>query len=171
MILKLRLVKVNSYYCDYLRKFDNKVSYNKYQKELRPFIGVLFKIKNMEYFAPLTSPKPKHLKMKNNIDFLKIDGGKLGAINFNNMIPVSSNDYEIIYFNSKPFIEYDEKYQELLKDQLDWLNKNYIQVKDKSYKLYNFYITKRLNKNVMNRCCNFKLLEQKCIEYNLQTVE
>jgi len=38
MILNLRIVRVNSDYCDYLRKFDNKVAYNKYEKELRPFI-------------------------------------------------------------------------------------------------------------------------------------
>ena len=89
MILNLKLVRVNSDYCDYLRKFDNKVAYNKNQKELRPFVGVLFIIGNMEYFAPLSSPKAKHLKMKNTMDFFKIDNGKLGAINFNNMIPVT----------------------------------------------------------------------------------
>lgn len=44
-------------YCDYLRKFDYRVSYNKYQKELRPFVDVLFKIGKIEYFVPLTSPK------------------------------------------------------------------------------------------------------------------
>lgn len=39
------------------------------------------------YFAPLSSPKPKHLKLKSKLDFLKIDNGKLGAIN--NMLPVT----------------------------------------------------------------------------------
>lgn len=31
MILNLKIVRVNSNYCDYLRKFDNKVSYNKFE--------------------------------------------------------------------------------------------------------------------------------------------
>ena len=82
-------------YCDYLRKFDNKVPYNAGKKELRPFIGILFLVNNCEYFAPLSSPKQKHLHMKNNIDFLKIADGKLGVINFNNMIPVSEKNYEL----------------------------------------------------------------------------
>ena len=69
MIFNLKIVKVNTKYCDYLRKFDNKISYNKEEKELRPFIGILFKIANYEYFAPLCSPKPKHKTMKNTIDF------------------------------------------------------------------------------------------------------
>ena len=42
MIINLKIVRVNSDYCDYLRKFDNKVAYNKNEKELRPFIGILF---------------------------------------------------------------------------------------------------------------------------------
>ena len=97
MILKLKLVKVDSKYCDYLRKFDSKVAYNKNRKDLRPFVGVLFKIDKYEYFAPLTSPKPKHLKMQNTLDFFKIKNGEFGAVNFNNMIPVISNNYEVIY--------------------------------------------------------------------------
>lgn len=56
-----KLVKVDYKYCDYLRKFDNKIFYNAGKKELRPFLGILFTIDNCEYFAPLSSPKPKHL--------------------------------------------------------------------------------------------------------------
>ena len=85
----LKLVIVDSNYCDYLRKFDNKVVYNYTNKSTRPFIGVLFNVGNIEYFAPLSSPKAKHLTMKNKIDFIKVDNGKLGVVNFNNMIPVT----------------------------------------------------------------------------------
>ncbi|MBR3324896.1 MAG: type III toxin-antitoxin system ToxN/AbiQ family toxin [Clostridia bacterium] len=81
--MKLKIVRVDSEYCDYLRKFDNKVSYNKDGKELRPFIGILFNIENIEYFAQLSSPKQKHVKMKNMVDFLKIKNGELEAVNFN----------------------------------------------------------------------------------------
>ena len=83
---KLVLVKLDSNYCDYLRNFDDKVPYNYGNKENRPFIGVLFEVGDCKYFAPLSSPKPKHLKLKTKIDFLKIDDGKLGEINFNNML-------------------------------------------------------------------------------------
>lgn len=53
MYKKIKIVKVDANYCNYLRKFDNKVSYNAGEKELRPFIGILFIVKNCEYFAPL----------------------------------------------------------------------------------------------------------------------
>lgn len=170
MILKFKLVRVDTKYCDYLRSFDNKVAYNKNEKELRPFIGILFTIDDCEYFAPLSSPKPKHLKMKNTIDFFKIENGKLGAINFNNMIPVTKNNYKIIYLNKKVSTLKEKKYQELLKDQLNWLNENYIQVKNKSFKLYSLYINGNLSSNIRERCCDFKLLEEKCNEYNKEII-
>lgn len=101
MIINLKIVRVNTDYCDYLRKFDNKVSYNKFEKELRPFIGILFQIDTCEYFAQLSSPKPKHKNMKNTIDFFKIKDGELGAVNFNNMIPVNENNYSLVDLNKE----------------------------------------------------------------------
>ena len=161
-----KIVKIDYKYCDYLRQFDSRVSYNAGLKELRPFIGILFNIGKMEYFAPLSSPKPKHIFLKNNIDMLKIDKGKYGVINFNNMIPVTGNNYELfdlsVNSNNKEIL----KRQILLRAQLRWLNNNANIVKNKSKKLYNYYINNRLPESVKNRCCNFKLLEEKCDEYN-----
>ena len=168
MILNLKIVRVSSDYCDYLRKFDNKVAYNKYEKELRPFIGILFKIDECEYFAPLSSPKEKHKKMKNTVDFFKIKNGELGAVNFNNMIPVNKNNYSLVELNKETLTISEFKYQKLLREQLEWLNANYYQVKNKSFKLYNLYNNGKLPQNIMKRCCNFKLLEEKCQQYKLK---
>ena len=57
MIKNLQIIRVNTNYCDYLRKFDSRVAYNMNEKEIRPFVGILFKIEDCEYFAPLSSPK------------------------------------------------------------------------------------------------------------------
>ena len=164
MILNFKLVKIDYKYCDYLRKYDSRVMYNNGKKELRPFVGVLFIINECEYFAPLTSPKIKHLKMKNTIDFMKIDHGILGAINFNNMIPVWKRNYKIIDINKD--LNDDKKYQKLLSEQLSWLNSNNIQVRNKSYKLYSAYKNNKLSNNIQNRCCNYLLLEKVGKEYN-----
>ena len=166
MIINLKIVKVDSDYCDYLRKFDNKVSYNKFEKELRPFIGILFQIDTCEYFAPLSSPKLKHKKMKNTVDFFKIKDGELGAVNFNNMIPVNENNYSLVDLNKETLTVAELKYQKLLREQLDWLNANFKQVKNKSFKLYQLYISGKLPESIRERCCNFKLLEEKCVEYS-----
>ena len=101
------------------------------------------------------------------IDFLKIKNGELGAVNFNNMIPVKSDYYSIIDLNQSTLTLNEAKYQKLLKEQLAWLNANYIQVKDKSYKLYTLYNKGKLPETMRERCCNFKLLEEKCLKYTI----
>ena len=77
------------------------------------------------------------------LTFFKIDNGLLGVINFNNMIPVNKDNYEIIDLNKIELSVDDKKYRELLKNQIYWLNKNNIQVKQKSKKLYDKYLNKK----------------------------
>lgn len=69
------------------------------EKENRPFVGIIVICDNKKYCVPLSSPKPKHEKMKNDVDFTKIiDNEKIiGVLNFNSMIPV--NDSVIKPFN------------------------------------------------------------------------
>ena len=88
--------------------------YNAWKKELRSFVGVLFNINNIEYFAPLSSPKTKHLKVKDTVDFMKIKNGRCCAINFNNMIPVLKKCYEIIDLNKNDENNKDKMYKSLL---------------------------------------------------------
>ena len=124
MYRSLKIVRVDSHYCDFLRNFDSKVSYNAGLKELRPFIGVLFKINDCEYFAPLSSPKIKHKRLKNTLDMIKIKDGEYGVINFNNMIPVTKNNYSIIDLNHTNKDNIGTYRLELLKNQLRWLTKH-----------------------------------------------
>lgn len=87
---RLKIYFISDEYIEYLRKFDSKVAYNKVPN--RPYAGVVFIYNNYRYFAPLSSPKIKHLIMKENmVDIFKIDNGKLGIINLNNMIPCPIN--------------------------------------------------------------------------------
>ena len=55
------------------------------------------------------------------------------------MIPVSKDNYEVISLNRYNLSKEESKYQELLKNQIEWLNKNYIQVKKSSMLLYQKY--------------------------------
>lgn len=166
MFRKIIIVKVDSKYCDFLRKYESKVPYNAGEKELRPFVGILFNIGNCEYFAPLSSPKPKHSRLANTLDLIKIDNGKLGVINFNNMIPVNKSNYNIIDLNEKTNDKNKGARILLLKNQLRWLNNNRVDIYEKSSNLYKKYVNNLLPINVRNRCCNFILLEEKCRDYN-----
>ena len=168
---KFKLAVIDYHYCDYLRQFDNKVYYNEGIKALRPFVGVLFSIDTIEYFAPLSSPKPKHIGMRSNLDIIKIYGGKLGVVNLNNMIPVTKNNYEIFSLNpiGKP-IEVQKRIY-LLKKQLYWLNGRANELMEKAFELHFRYCENVLPKPLKDRCCNYPLLEEKCLEYNKELIK
>ncbi len=163
---ELKLVRIDTEYCNFLRQFDSRVPYNFNEKELGPFIGVLFEVNGCSYFAPLSSPKPKHLKMKNKLDFLRIDNGKLGAINFNNMLPIQQNNIIMIDLEKQYVTKSEQNYQKLLKEQIYWLNRNDEKLFSRAEGLYLKYKENKLDMKTRERCCNFMLLEEKCMDYN-----
>lgn len=149
-------------YCDYLREYDPKVPYTMDKKSTRPFIGIVLNINGFDYFAPLTSPKPKHLKMKNQIDFLKINNGIWGAINFNNMIPVPQCCLSRISMEILPTDTQDEiAYKNLLMNQLSWCNmkQHTDAILEKALRLYTVITTGRARKELVERCCDFHKAE------------
>ena len=160
---KLKFYIVTEEYMSYLKKYDEKVMDNRGVKNKRPYIGVLFEIDRKKYLAPLSSPKPKHLTMKNSLDFVKINQGKFGVINLNNMFPV----IEEVIIEKNINLEEDNKYKELLVNQLDWCNKmeNRDNIYRKAEKLYKEILNKKEQSRFWNRCCDFSLLEEKAIEF------
>ena len=155
----MKFYHIKEDYINYLRSFDKKVAINK--NETRPYVGILLTIDSKNYFAPFTSPKPKHLKMKNSIDFRKINNGILGAINLNNMIPVV--DEAIIPFSINTIS--DIKYKTLLQNQYNFIKKDWDNIVKNAQKLYDL-LTKPANKRtkyeiiVCERCCDILLLEK-----------
>ena len=157
---------VDSDYCDYLRKSDPCVPYTMDKKSIRPFVGIVFTVNGFQYYAPLTSPKPKHLKMKNQIDFMKIKNGEWGAINFNNMIPVSESCLKKVEMNiTDTDNKSDIDYKNLLKNQLSWCNSNKEIILKQAEKLYYTIIRGEAWENLAERCCNFSLDEKQCQRY------
>lgn len=132
----------------------------------RPYIGVVYTLNGLNYFAPLSSPKPKHLKMSDKaIDIFKIRNGELGIININNMI---STPIECIT-EVLPTIT-DEEYKTLVKDQTTFINNH---KKDLFTKIRYFtlqYDKGNLPEKVKERCCDFRLLEEKCHDYIVDNI-
>lgn len=164
--------KVDSEYCDFLRETDRCVPYTMEQKTTRPFVGIVFTVNGFNYYAPLTSPKPKHLHMKNQIDFLKINGGEWGAVNFNNMIPVPFVNLTKIEMRiSDADTKSDVDYKNLLSNQLSWCNSHREVILKQARKLYDTITQGRARESLLSRCCNFHLLETQCSIYEQAQVE
>ena len=99
--------------------------------------------------------------MNNNvIDVFKIDEGKLGVVNLNNMIPCPIE----VLTEAIPIVT-DKKYKTLLENQLSYINAKREILYKKTIRFQNQYRNGRLYPNILNRCCNFPLLEEKCLEY------
>lgn len=79
----LRIWKIKDSYIRRLHEIDPRVQYNKGQR--RPYVGIVLELGSVKYYAPMESPKKNHVNLKNSGPILKIDGGKLGLIGFNNM--------------------------------------------------------------------------------------
>ena len=110
----MTIYNIKTDYIQFLRTFDTKIEENKNEK--RPYVGVVLQIGSIEYYAPLTSPKPKHKNMKNSKDFRKIENGKYGAINFCNMIPVRRNALILKDINNEPDLQYRRLLQNVTPD-------------------------------------------------------
>lgn len=169
-MMRFRFFEVNDSYIDYCRAFDSIVPDNKIGNRIhtRKFIGIVLKIGDFEYFAPLSSYKPKHEHMRENIDFVKIndhDGG-YAVINLNNMIPVPPDAVIEIDIDA----ETDVKYRSLLQKQFQICRDKRSSIIGKAQRLYEI-VTVHRTPRIVNRCCNFKLLEVKCKEFTRQATD
>lgn len=98
--------------------------------------------------------------MKNGKDFRKIQGGKYGAINFNNMIPVPDAALILIDINNEP----DLKYRRLLQNQYKSIAADADAIMNTASKLRKLVLTEdnqlsEFDRRVKARCCNLKVLE------------
>lgn len=75
---RLNLYLIDMKYIRNLAKADDHVMSVSPQsgKETRPFVGIVVVCGTREYCVPLSSPKPKHKSMKNDVDFAKIMDGE-----------------------------------------------------------------------------------------------
>lgn len=85
----------------------------------------------------------------------------MGVININNMIPAPMS----VLSEVLPIID-DVKYKILLENQLSFVNNNKRALYEKIAWFIFLYQKGRLNQRLLNRCCDFKLLESKCLEYS-----
>lgn len=160
----MKLYHIKDEYIAFLRSYDANVATNK--NETRPYIGIVLYIDGFSYYAPLTSPKPKHAKMKNGKDFRKIQNGEYGAINFSNMIPVVDSALSLIDINGLA----DEKYKRLLQNQYKALKADSDAIKATAKKLRKLILTsdEKLTPYdliIKKRCCDLANLEAVCKEY------
>lgn len=170
---KINWYVVSKEYVQYLQNFDNKVQNIEYSQRTKPYIGIVLKIDKYEYYVPISSLKEKHYKMHENIDFLKITTNNklLSVINLNNMIPIQENNIIRLEYNDiSKYIHFENdkekvSYIALLRKEISQINKRKEEIAKRARRLYELKY-KFPDAKISRRCCDFKLLEKKSIEYN-----
>ena len=170
----MKLYSITDKYINYLRKFDDKVYDNKEDKRkvMRKYLGIVLDINQLKYYIPMSSPKKSDYKNKeirksvipiirivsneeiNNIPVLK------GMLRISNMIPVP--DSELVLYEPKN--EKNKNYKILVEKELEFINKN----QDMIIKYANILYRQKINNydvSYIKNVVDFKLLEEKCIEY------
>ena len=158
---KLFFYEIDEQYINYLSQFSEHLFRNAKisQRHTRKYIGILFEINGMKYFAPLSSYKIKHKRLSETIDFIKI--GDMAVINLNNMFPVP----EGIFIPKNPNLEKDLQYRTLLNNERRIIKQKTEQIINNAKSIYNHKLTNDGKSKLSQRCNDFRLLEDKCREY------
>lgn len=156
---EVKIYDVNYDYRRYLYQFDERVNL----KNNRRFMGVLLRVNNFHYLIPLTSHplrnNGQHRNKRTTVEIYNESNELIAALLINNMIPVNEEDYHLVDIAND-------------KDK-DYLNSEYIYLRKNSTKAEIIRKVENTFANVIVRqdnfmksfCCDFELLEQKCIEY------
>lgn len=155
---KLRIYRVTDKYIRFLSSRDSRVQFNKNAR--RPYVGVVLLVGGYRYFVPMESPKPSHANIKSGMHIIKLSGGSLGMLGFNNMVPVSDSALIEFDFSSEP----DEKYKRLLQNQIIEIDRRRADVLQKASKTY-FEVVNKKNPFLCGISCDFKELEKACKSY------
>lgn len=157
---------INEDYTDYLRnKYESRIPHTDYGADkFKPFFGELFRINDLVYVTQVTSPKPRHYKLKESIDFYKIykDNKLISCVNLNYMFPVPKSELiDLKYKNIDNYVTFvsskeRSKYIQLLKYELSVINT--LSLEQSASNLYQRKYSKPKD-FVSLRCFDFKLLE------------
>ena len=156
---QLRIYRVEDRYVHFLKTRDARVQDNKSRR--RPYVGIVLYVGSYRYFVPMESPKPNHANIKPGRHIMKLDGGKLGLLGFNNMLPVPPAALIAFDIDAEP----DAEYAELLRRQASYINR--VKADVLSHASHTYYAAVKGNNTFLNRiCCDFTALEKACAQYD-----
>lgn len=155
----LKLYEISPLYIKYLAQYQKHIFWSDGNKATRKYIGIVLQIDEMSYFAPLSSFKPKHKKMKESVDLIKIRN--IAVININNMVPVPNGEYHLVDIRGIK----DQQYRYLLQAENREINRLRDRIIKNARIVYNHKIRNGISTALARRTNDFKQLEKKCKEY------
>lgn len=169
-------------YLDFLRRFDSYVpSLDGYDGKFKPFFGKLFSTGYLDYYAPISSGKVKHIQFRETSLFYKVYLGDetekekaakkpVAVIDLKHIVPVPSGfakllePEDILQNDAYGSLLEKSKYLVLLRQELAWVNRHEetlrqhaMKLREKCLSIESYYMNKK--------CLNLRLLELKAGEF------
>ena len=142
---------INKDYLDYLREnYESRIPRTDYGNDkLKPFFGELMRVGDLAYVTQVSSAKPRHNKIKANIDFQKII--------HNDVSEMTDLEYEKI----EEYVDFKNdtaksKYIDLLKREMKYIKE--LPLENNARSLYALKYDKPEHV-ISKRCFDFKTLE------------
>lgn len=159
----ISLYEVNEEYIDYLSPYVPHLFHNKKDNQhyTRKYIGIILRVNDMDYFAPLSSFKDKHKKMKESLDFIKIKD--YAVINLNNMFPIREGEYTYVDISE----EHNVQYRALLLAEYRYIKSIQDRIRKNAKLLYKLKVEGEKSTALTKRCNDFKTLEQLCLDFHI----
>ena len=159
----LKIYEIDSSYIEYLSNFEEHLFKNKKitQDFSRKYIGIILEINGFKYFAPLSSFKPKHRRLCETVDFIKV--GIYAVINLNNMFPAPLNLCKSVKIENIK----NEHYKNLVRAEYRIIKQKTEQIINNAKDVYNHKMINDGTSKLSQRCNDFKNLEVKCKEYKI----
>lgn len=161
----LKIYEVTPRYVDYIVPLAPHLFQNKQpgQHNERKYVGIILTINGFNYFAPLSSYKPKHKRMQESLDFIKL--GDMAVININNMFPVPDGHF---YYVNISTIK-DAQYKKLLLNEYRIIRTIQNKITKNAAEVYRHKLKNGNTTKLSKRCNDFSLLEQACKNYKNNT--
>ena len=185
---KLTFININQAYLMYLHNNCAEVYYKPINYDNKPYLGILINNNKCQYVIPLSSAKKKHTLWKNveadrfliyeicdkksiskNAFYKENADGSithiLSVLDLKKMLPIKDGLYKKVDLTANPNDSIETRnYKNLMNKEYSFCLKILDSIIKKANKLYDRQIK---TGKVIKFCCDFKLLEKKCIEYEM----
>ena len=170
----MKIYDIEEKYLDFLRSVEEKIMLGKssYNNNRKFAVGVVLNIGGINYYAPLSSVKQHQLnengdnlnkQYKQRCFPIIIKRNKqdkiVSLLRLDFMFPVPENLLKELNFNEIQ----DEKYRTFIRLEYQYIKRKKQEILEKALELYE----KAINSQhfLHNKCCDFKLLEEKYQDY------
>lgn len=159
---EIKIYDVDYDYRLFLYEFDKRVNL----KQNRRFSGIILNVNKFHYLIPFTSQplrsNGKRRNVRTTVEIYNESKELIAALLINNMIPVDKSNYSLVDIPNA-----EDK--DFLNSELIYLKKESVK-KEILKKVENTFNNVILHEDefMISFCCDFKLLEEKCLEYKCQ---